>query len=149
LREVLAEVSGQRELVEGLFARHVYDASRVSDRVVSLHSQEVLPQPGLVQFKGRQVELTATDVDKAVADHREAWKKAHPDAKDGVGAFPYRTQVVLRREGAAVPQTVRVDFADGSHQLRRLQGNDDWARFEFLTPARAVSARIDDANAIF
>ena len=148
LREVLAEVSGQRELVEGLFARHVYDASLVSDRVVSLHSQEVLPQPGLVQFKGHQVELTAADLDKAVADHRKSWKKAHPDAKDGVGAFPYRTQVVLRREGAAVPQTVRVDFADGSHQLRRWQGDDDWARFEFITPARAVSARIDGANAI-
>jgi len=101
-----------------------------------------------VQFKGRQVELTAADLDKAVADHRTAWKKAHPDAKDGVGAFPYRTQVVLRSEGAAVPQIVRVDFADGSHQLRRWQGDDDWARFEFITPARAVSARIDGANAI-
>ncbi|MGH8084667.1 MAG: M1 family metallopeptidase [Lysobacter sp.] len=149
LREVLAEVSGERALVERLFARHVYDASPVDDRVVSLHSQEILPQPGRVMFQGRQVEVTAEQLDKAIADHRKTWEAAHPDASDGIGAFPYRTQVVLRRDGVAVSQVLRVDFADGSHQTMRWDNGREWARFEFTTPARAVSARIDGGNAVY
>lgn len=149
LREVLAEVSGQRALVERLFAHHVYSASLVDDRVVSLYSQEVLPQPGLVQYKGERIELTQAALDKAIRNKRGAWRKAHPDAKAGVGAFPYRTQVSLRREGVALPQTVRVNFADGSHQVA--QWNDDrrWARFEFISSSRAVSAQIDKAQEIY
>lgn len=149
LREVLAEVSGRRDLVERMFAHHVYDASLVDDRVASLHSTEVLPQPGLVQFKGRRVELTRAALDKAIADKRAQWDKAHPDAEDGTGPFPYRTRVDLRRDGIAVPQWVRIDFADGTHQVARWDDDRPWTRLEFTSRAKAVSARIDPADAVY
>ena len=148
LRDVLAEVSGERALVERLFADHVYEASVVDDRVAALDSDEILPQPGLVEFKGQRVELTPALLDKAIADRRAAWKKANPDPKEGTGAFPYRTRVVLQREGVAVPQQLRVEFADGSHRTVRWNDDRRWAQFEFTTPSRAVSARIDGANAV-
>lgn len=143
LREVLAEASGDRALVERVFAQQVYAGQKVDDRITSLKSEELLPRPGLVEWKGQPVELTPAQLDKAVAAVRERWKKAHPKAGKDAGAFPYRTHVMVRRDGARVPQVLLVRFADGSTQTLRWDDDAQWKRFSFTTRSRAVSAQLD------
>jgi hypothetical protein len=143
LREALAEGTGKREVVERYFADQVYSTKPVDDRIAGFASNEVLPQPGYVMRDGKRVELTTKALDKAVAAKREAWKKAHPDAKPGAGPFPYRTTVLVRRAGADVPQTVRVTFADGSTADARFSGTRPWQRFTWTRPSKAVSVELD------
>lgn len=156
LRDTLAEVSGQRELVERTFAQQVYATQKVDDRIVAFESEEELPQSGGVQANGRWTERTTEQNDKLVSDTRKAWDKAHPkaDAKSG-GPFPYRTSVAIRRAGAAVPQTLVVTFADGSRKTVQFDGDRRWQRFSWTTPSKAVSVVLDpdrknflDANLI-
>ncbi|HEY1147951.1 MAG TPA: M1 family metallopeptidase [Pseudoduganella sp.] len=135
LRETLAEVSGQRQLVERVFAQQVYATMRVDDRISSFSSEEVLPQPG---FK-----LSAKQAEEKEDKVREDWDKAHPHAKDGTGPFPYRTEVIVRRRGADVPQTLVVTFVDGSKETVRWGGEQRWQKFEWTKPVKAVSAEID------
>jgi Peptidase family M1 domain len=128
LRETLADVSGQRALVETMFAQQVYAVRKVDDRIASLTSEAVAAQPGYAQRKGRLVELTPATLD------------ADADADT---AAPFKTTVVVRRRGAAVPQVLVVTFADGSRE--RVQWNDGtpWQRFEWVKPVKAVSAQLD------
>jgi hypothetical protein len=149
LREVLAEASGERALVERTFAQQVYATRKIDDKITSLQSEEVLPQPGLVEWKGKPVEITGAQIDKAVANVRERWKKAHPKAGKDEGAFPYRTHVVVRRNGAAVPQVLVVRFADGSTRTMRWDNDAPWQRFTFTTRSRAVSAQLDPERRVF
>jgi Peptidase family M1 domain len=143
-RDVLAEVSGQPQAVDDIFARHVFAASRIDDRVESLKSEEVLPLLGTRQTPAGWVEQTEDERDRAVADARKAWKQAHPDAKpDAPGPFPYRTTVVLRRRGAPAPQTLVVKFADGSSETVRWDDDLRWKRFAWEKPVKAVSAELD------
>ena len=142
-REVLAEVSGQRQLVETVFAQQVYGATRVDDRVSSLSSEEIKPLPGVQLVNGKRVELTEEQADEQAGKQRKAWKKAHPDAKPGTGPFPYLTRVTVRRRGADVPQTLVVEFADGSKETVQWGGEQRWHTFQWTKPAKAVSARID------
>jgi hypothetical protein len=109
----------------------------------------VLPQPGYVQYKGERVELTSKALDKAVADKREAWKKAHPKAKAGEGPFPYRTVVLVRRAGADVPQALVVKFADGSSQAAQFDGTRPWQRFTWTRHAKAVSVELDPEHKVY
>lgn len=148
LREALAEASGRRDVVERTFAQHIYGVSKVDNRIVEIKTSEVLPQPGLVEFKGKPVELTQELIDKAVENTRERWKKAHPKAKPEEGAFPYRTHVVVRRTGAVAPQTLLVKFADGSSKTVRWDDDRTWARFAFTTRSKAVSAELDPESRI-
>lgn len=136
LREVLAEVSGQPALINRLFEQHVYASSKVDDRIESLKSVEELPLlSGSLSEKQR---------DAQVKEARKAWKQAHPGAKaeDG-GAFPYRTTVMLRRRGAAQPQTLVVKFADGSSETVCWDDAERWKRVSWLKPVKAVSAQLD------
>ncbi|MCI4569339.1 M1 family metallopeptidase [Lysobacter sp. CFH 32150] len=149
LREALIEASGRREVVERVFAQQVYGVNKVDDRIVEIKSTEILPQPGSVEFKGKRVELTSTLLDKAIENVRERWKKAHPKAKPEEGAFPYRTHVTVRRSGVALPQTLRVKFADGTSQTLRWDDQRRWARFAFTTRSKAVSAEIDPERRVF
>ncbi len=154
LQQVLAEVSGKPEVVAGVFAQQVYGVHPVDDRIVSLSSDEVLPQPGLVMHKGKRVELTNAALDKAIEAKREQWKKAHPAktkgrAKDGAGPFPYRTHISLRRKGAAVPQAIRVIFADGSNKTVRWDDQRRWVRLDFTTRSKAVSAELDPLRRVY
>lgn len=148
LQQALAESSGRPELVARVFEQQVYGASAVDDRIVGLRSEERLPLPGMRMHRGKHVEVTQARLDKAVADLRERWRKAHPEAKEDAGPFPYRTVVELSRSGAPVPQVLEVRFADGS--TRRVAWNDDrrWARFEFTTRSRAVSAQLDPEGVV-
>jgi hypothetical protein len=135
LRETLAEVTGQRAVIEDAFARQVYAVTPVDDRIGDLSSTEQLPLPGM---RVRQV-----DVDNRIDTARAQWKKAHPHAPDGTGPYPYRTEVTVRRLGAPVPQTLLVKFADGSSETAQWDGDDRWHRFVWTKPARAVSAELD------
>jgi hypothetical protein len=135
LRETLAEASGKRQLVERVFAQQVYSTTRVDDRIGGFSSEEVLPQPG---FK-----LTTEKAEEQADKIRKDWKKAHPDAKDGTGPFPYRTEVIVRRRGADVPQTLVVTFVDGSKETVQWSGEQRWQKFEWTKPVKAVSAEID------
>ena len=143
LRAALAEGTGRPDLVARAFADQVYAVQPVDDEIAAFDSNEQLPQPGYVMHQGRRVEVTREALDKAIADKRAAWKKAHPDAKAGTGPFPYRTRVLVRRAGADVPQTVRVTFADGSTATATFDGKRPWQRFEWTRRARAVSVELD------
>ncbi len=54
----------------------------------------------------------------------------------------------MRRDGAPVPQLLRVKFADGSHEDVRWNDGRRWARFDFTRPAKAVSAALDPEQKI-
>ena len=142
-REALADGSGQGAVVEEVFARQIYAAARVDDRVSDIVSEEVLPPAGTHEENGKRVEETQADLKKRVARMRADWNKAHPDAKPGRGPFAFRTQVTVRREGAGVPQTMVVRFADGSSETVAWSGDEKWRTFSWTKPARAVSAQLD------
>jgi len=143
LREALAEASGQRAAVEAVFAQQIYAVARVDDRIASLTSREELPLPGTRQAGAGRVEDKEADLDKRIEETREKWNKAHPDAKAGLGPYPWRTEVLLRRNGAPVPQTLKVKFADGSVETVQWDSNEAWRKFSWVRPAKAVSAELD------
>jgi hypothetical protein len=150
-RDAMAEGTGQPALVAKMFAEQVYGTRKVNDRIAEFSSDEVLPQPGLVEFKGKPVELTQAHIDTAVDKLREAYKKAHPKAKEDEGPFPYATRIQVRRDGAVVPQTLLVRFEDGSSRTFALDdaGDKRWARFNIVTRSRAVSAELDPERRVF
>jgi aminopeptidase N len=143
LRATLMEVSGQPAAVEQVFAQQVYAVTRVDDRISAFTSREELPQPGTRLEKGAWVELKQKDLDKQIDKERDAWKKAHPKAKDGAGPYPWRTELTVRRNGAVVPQTLVVKFADGSVETVRWDANEKWHKFSWVKPVKAVSAELD------
>ena len=143
LQATLSEVSGKPALVAKAFEQQAFSAQKVDDRVAKITSEEVLPEQQTSLVNGKWVEVTDEQIEKQVKDLRDAWKKKNPDAKEDTGPFPYRTTVLLRRYGAAVPQTLVVKFADGSSE--KVLWNDDqrWARYSWVKPVKAVSAEID------
>lgn len=143
LRETLAKVTGQRAAVEAVFAQQVYSTAKIDDRIASVSSREQVPLPGKRQANGAWVEDRQADIDKRIEATREQWKKAHPDAKEGSGPYPWRTEVLVRRYGAAVPQLLQVKFADGSVETARWDAGDTWHKFSWVKPAKAVSAELD------
>ena len=143
LRETLAEVTGQRALVERTFASQILATAPVDDRVTSLTSSEVLPLPGTHQVGAAWVDDRQADVDKRIAATRKRWQGAHPQAPDGTGPYPWRTEVTVRRHGAAVPQLLTVRFADGASVSVRWDGGERWHQFSWVRPARAVAAQLD------
>jgi hypothetical protein len=147
-REALAQASGQRATVEQVFRQHVYGAGAVDLRVESLSSVEELPEPGTQLENGSRIELTAEAVEREVSQTRADWKKEHPDARAGTGPYPFRTTVVVRRDGAETPTTLRVQFADGSSETVAWKGDGLWRRFVFVKPAQATSAELDPERAI-
>ena len=151
LEQALIDGTGRRDVVERAFAQQVYSVRKVDDRIAEFDSTERLPSAGLVEWKGKPVELTDKHIDKAVEDLRAKWKKDHPKAKEGEGPFPYVTRVVVRRDGAAVPQTLLVRFEDGSSRTVRWDADEDarWGRWNFTTRSRAVSAELDPERRVF
>ncbi len=143
LRQTLIDVSGKPDLVNAYFAQQVYGTGKVDDRIGNLESVEQAPQPGMSFVKGKWVELTEDQAKKQADDARAAWKKANPNAKPGSGPYPFRTTVTIRRMGAAVPQTLVVNFADGSSETVHWNEDRAWARFSWVKPVKAVSAQLD------
>jgi hypothetical protein len=146
LRQTLIDVSGDAKTVNEVFDQYVYGTATIDDKVASIVVDEVLPQAGSRVVDGKRVELTQKDNDKHVDEQRKAWDKAHPDAKDGVGPYPFRSTVTVARNGARAPEVLLVKFADGSSE--RLTWDDDrrWARYVFTKPSKVVSAELDPAG---
>jgi hypothetical protein len=143
LRETIADVSGQRALVDTIFAQQVYAAVKIDDRIDKFSSVEELPQRGTSERNGVWVEEDQDAVDKRIAATRKAWDKAHPKAGKDESPFPYRTSVLLRRRGLAVPQAVLVRFADGSSESVIWDNDERWQRLVWVKPSKAVSVELD------
>jgi len=144
LRKTLIDVSGNARAVNEVFDQFVYGTAHIDDRVDAIDNQEVTPQAGSWVKQGKREELSSDDRDEQVEKQRDAWKKSHADAKDsGPGPFPWRGTVTVVREGAPVPQVLRVTFADGSHEDVRWDDDRRWARFVFTRPTKVVSAELD------
>ena len=143
LRESLAESTGQRALVDAVFAQQVYAVEKLDDSVEKFSSEEELPLAGTALVDGKHVEIKRADVEKKIDDTRTAWKKDHPNAAEGTGPFPFRTVLTVRHRGVARPQDVVITFADGSTEKFVWDGKERWARFTWVKPVRAVSAQID------
>lgn len=148
LRAVLAEVSGKPELVDSVFAAQVYGTRRVDDRVVDLHSVSLAPRAGSYVENGKRITRTDDEVDKTIKAARKAWEKQHPDAKVG-GPYPWRSYVTVMRDGAAMPETVKVTFADGSTRTVEWNDGSRWKRFHWDAPSKVVSAELDPQHKIF
>lgn len=147
LREALAEGSGQREIVEDLFARHVYASGKTGARIERFKSEELKPATGYEWNDGVATEVTQEIRKERIKEARKARKDANPSADDEAddgkaGPFPYLTTLLLRREDTT-PETIRIDFADGSQET--LQWNDDrlWFRAVLERPAKATSVTLD------
>ncbi|HWX67279.1 MAG TPA: M1 family metallopeptidase [Rhodanobacter sp.] len=149
LRATLIDVSGNAKAVNEIFDQYVYGTARIDDRVASIDTTEVLPQTGSVRKDGKRAELDSSELDKQIDKQREDWAKAHPKAKPGSGPFPWSSTVTVSRDGAQVPQLLRVKFADGSSE--DVKWNDDrrWARFDFTRPSKVVSATLDPEQKIY
>lgn len=149
LRTTLIDVSGNAKAVNEIFGQYVYGTARIDDRVASIDTVEVLPQIGSVLKDGKRTEFNGSELDKQIDKQREDWAKAHPKAKPGSGPFPWTSTVTVSRDGAQVPQLLRVKFADGSSE--DVKWNDDrrWARFDFTRPSKAVSATLDPEQKIY
>ena len=143
-RAALIDSSGDAKDVDDIFNQYVYGTGVMDDRVDSIDTHEELPQAGVTWKDGKQTEAVASDLDDQADKQRDAWKKAHPNAKPGdAGAFPWHSTVTVIRNGVPAPEVLRVTFEDGTHE--DVAWNDDrrWARFEFVKPSKAVSAELD------
>jgi hypothetical protein len=148
LRAALIDVSGDAKTVNEVFDKYVFGTAFIDDRVASIDNDEVLPQAGVLDKDGKRSEVVADQRDEQVEKQRKDWEKAHPDAKPGEGPFPWRGTVTVVRQGAPVPQLLRVKFADGSSQDLRWDDQRRWARFVFEKPAKVVSAELDPEQKI-
>ena len=148
LRQALEDGTGRPELVHAWFDEQVYDHAPVDDRVVTVESREVVPQPGTVVEGDTRVEKTAEDVDKEIAKTRDAWKETHRDAKPGdPGPFPFESRVEVRRYAAHVPQRLVVTFEDGRKETIEVPAEERWHRYLFRRPSKVASAQLDpDGN---
>ncbi|HEY0197377.1 MAG TPA: M1 family metallopeptidase [Rhodanobacter sp.] len=143
LRATLIDVSGDATNVNAVFDQYVYGTAHIDDSVSSIDSDEVLPQAGTWPKDGTRNEVAADALEKQIDKQREDWKKAHPKPAEGAGPFPWRSTVTVLRQGAAVPQLLRVKFADGSSQDVPWNDSRRWARFVFTKPSKVVSATLD------
>lgn len=150
LRATLIDVSGDPKDVNEIFNQYVYGTAHVDDRVASIDTEEELPFEGsFVSKDGKRSEIDAAASKKNIAAKRASWEKAHPKAAAGEGPFAWRSTITVVRDGAAVPQTLRVNFADGSHRELRWDDDRRWARFVFTRPSKAVSAELDPQQRVY
>lgn len=149
LQASLSESSGKPEVVAQVFNQYVFGTDRIDDRISDIVSEEVLPLAGTSMKDGKRVEMSSDDNEAAVDTQRDAWKKSHPDAKKGTGPFPWKTIVTVWRDGSSVPQTLKVNFADGSTETVRWDDQRRWARFAFTKPSKGVSAELDPAQKVY
>jgi len=143
LQATLAEVSGKPEVVAKAFNQQVYSTQTLDDRIDKLASEEIVPEQGTSMVNGKWVEVTEEQAEKLVDEKRKEWEKANPNAKEGTGPFPYLTTLTLRRRGVSVPETIVINFADGSSEKVVWDNDLRWARYNWVKPVKAVSAVMD------
>ena len=149
LRATLIDVSGNARAVNEVFDQFVYGTARIDDRVAAIDSQEVLPLAGSWVKQGQRSELVANQRDEQVDQQREAWRRTHShDGAGSAGPFLWRSTVTVVRDGAQVPQQLRVIFDDGSQEDVRWDDDRRWARFVFTRPTKVVSAALDPERKI-
>ena len=149
LREALAEGSGQPDVVRSWFESEAFRNEPIDDRVVTVESREIVPQPGtVVGPDGKRVEKSGEDVEKEIAATREAWTKAKHDAHDGTGPYPFRSEVVVRRYEGHVPEHVVVTFEGGKKEMLPFPPEERWHRYLFERPEKVLSAELDPERAI-
>jgi hypothetical protein len=93
---------------------------------------------------GKTVERTPDEVDREIADRRAAFHAGSGDA----GPFPFRSVVRAQRHAAQVPQTVVVEFADGSQEQLAWPVGERWHRWVFERPVRVTQARLDPGGTV-
>jgi hypothetical protein len=143
LRDAISDVSGKPALVNAMFDQQLYRVRRVDDRIADFSSLEVLPLPGATEVNGTWHELRTKPLAERIDAARTAWRNKHPKAVDGSGPFPFLTTVTVRRNGAPVPQTLVVKFADGTSETVPWLADEDWHTWHWTRPARAISAQLD------
>lgn len=144
LRAALIDGTGDAKDVNAIFDQYVYGTSHIDDSVTDIDVIEVLPNAGVVTTSGKPIENDQDALNKQIKRQREAWEKAHPRPKfDDEGPFPWHSTVTVFRDGASLPQQLRVTFADGTHEDVKWNDNRRWARFDFVKPGKAVSAELD------
>ncbi|WP_458069413.1 M1 family metallopeptidase [Rhodanobacter sp. BL-MT-08] len=150
LRAALIDGSGDAKDVNAIFDQYVYGTAHIDDSVTDIDVAEVLPDAGVVATNGKPVESDQDALDKQITKQRTAWKKSHPKpAFDDEGPFPWRSTVTVFRDGASLPQLLRVTFADGTHQDVRWNDDRRWARFDFVKPGKVVSAELDSPQLVY
>jgi hypothetical protein len=148
LRAALVAGTGNTKAVDDVFARFVYGTDSIDDRVASIDSRELLPPAGSFVQDGKRKETNADERDKRIDKQRADWSKAHPKAKSGTGPFRWHSTVTVVRDGAPVPQLLRVKFADGSQRDLRWDDNRRWVRFDFDAASKVVSAELDPQRSV-
>jgi hypothetical protein len=144
LRAALVDGSGDAKDVNAIFDHYVYGTAHIDDSVTDIDVAEVLPDAGVVTTDGKPVESDQGTLDQRITQQREAWAKKHPQpAFRDEGPFPWHSTVTVYRDGVAAAQTLRVTFADGTHQDLRWNDDRRWARFDFVKSAKVVSAELD------
>ncbi len=149
LRATLIDVSGKPDVVNQVFDQVAYGTVWVDDAVTAIDTEEVTPLAGTMLANGQRTETDAATLDKQLDKQRSDWKKAHPKAKPGEGPFPWRSTVTVRRYGAGAPQTLRLTYADGSHEDLRWNDARRWVRFVVTKPSKVVSAELDPAQTVY
>jgi hypothetical protein len=148
LEAVLAESGG--DVVRAWFREQVYDRAPVDDRVDSIETEEIVPQPGtFLDATGERVEVDESEAREKEREIREAFRRAHPEVKPGEpGPFPWRSTVQVRRYAAHVPQSVVITFDDGTSETVQWPAGERWARWIFERPVRVASAQIDEGRKV-
>jgi hypothetical protein len=111
-----------------------YGIARVSSAKIPVHRR------GVYDVKGAREEMTSKKIEEL-----DAAAAKSPDVK---ARTEYLTTVVLRRFGEArvrgdAQVKVLVRFKDGTTETRTWNGQDRWARLEFVKPVEVESAQVD------
>ena len=145
LRDALADAAPEhRDAIQAWFDHQVYASEVVDDEIDQVESREILPQPGRIATDGKTVERTPDDVDREIADRRAAFHGGGGDA----GPFPFHSVVRAQRHAAQVPQTVVVEFSDGSQERMAWPVGERWHRWVFDRPVRVTQARLDPGGTV-
>jgi hypothetical protein len=145
LREALVDAAPEhRDMIRAWFDQQVYASDFVDDEVDVVEAEEILPRPGRVEKGGKLVERTRDDVRQEIEDTRDAFT----GRGDGTGPFPFRSVVRARRHAAQVPQTLVVEFADGSQVKVAWPPGERWRRWVFERPTKVTQARLDPHDAV-
>jgi hypothetical protein len=141
LRDALADAAPESaDVIRAWFDQQVYAADLVDDAVDEITTEEIVPQPGRIVKDGKIVERTADDVAREIADKR--------DHSGDAGPFPFRSVVRTQRHAAQVPQTLVVEFTDGTEVKLAWPVGERWHRWVFEKPARVAQARLDPGGDI-
>ena len=150
LRQALIDGSGDPKDVNEIFDQFVYGTAHIDDRVADIDAWQVLPGAGVSWKDGRPTTTDRAELARRIAAQRAAWRKAHPQAGPASGGpFPWHSTVTVLRDGAQVPETLQVTFADGSRKTVHWDDDRRWVRFDFVEPSKAVSAELDPQQQVY